>query len=500
MIEFFNNLFENDFMPHGHCYFWEPSILWSHAISDGIIALAYCAIPFSLITIFRKHHDTKFIWMMILFAVFIFGCGVTHVFDVINIWVPYYRADSVARVITAIASVATAVVLIRVTPDIMKIPSISEWKKLNEEMKEKLKQLEEKDQIIESIKNLEGFALAIPQIMMVVNKNGQINYMNEKWHEYSNAMKQNDLEYFIHEFIYPDQQILAKEHWQTAFEKQEKIEFNVQLKSKNGAYKWFLLRGQALNDEIGVRWITTLTDIDEQIIKNTELSNKNEELTRLNNDLDNFVYTASHDLRSPINNLEGLIEIYEDEPLQNEKARSEMWYLFAQSISRLKSTINDIADIAKLQRSKPEDIGMISFEEIYQEVLEDLHFLIASTNSNITVDFQQAVIKYSNRNLRSILFNLLSNAIKYCKPNQVPEIRVSTYEIDNKTILEVTDEGLGIKREHHGKIFEMFRRYNNKVEGTGLGLYIVKRILQNTGGVVEVESIVNNYTTFRIIF
>ena len=71
---------------------------------------------------------------------------------------------------------------------------------------------------------------------------------------------------------------------------------------------------------------------------------------------------------------------------------------------------------------------------------------------------------------------------------------------NDKTILEVTDQGMGIKNEHQMKIFEMFRRYNNTTDGSGLGLYIVKRILDNTGGKVEVESKKDNYTTIRIIF
>src|SRR5690606_40346318 len=106
MLNFFKKLFEADFMPHGHCYFWETGILWSHAISDGIIALAYMTIPIALIYIFRKRRDDfKYIWVAAIFAVFIFGCGLTHVFDVINIWKPYYRADSVIRVVTAAASI-----------------------------------------------------------------------------------------------------------------------------------------------------------------------------------------------------------------------------------------------------------------------------------------------------------------------------------------------------------------------------------------------------------
>src|SRR5690606_4062869 len=144
MKEFFNTIFSADrFMPHGHCYVWEPGILWSYAIATTIIALAYLSIPITLVYIFRRSDDFKFIWMMILFAIFILGCGVTHVFDVINIWKPLYYLDSGTRIITALASIGTAVVLVKVTPDILKIPSAKQWIKINEELQERQQKLED---------------------------------------------------------------------------------------------------------------------------------------------------------------------------------------------------------------------------------------------------------------------------------------------------------------------------------------------------------------------
>jgi hypothetical protein len=127
-MEMFHLFSPSQFMPHGHCYYWEPYLLWSHALSDGIIALAYCAIPLTLFYIYLKRkQDFQYLWMAVLFAVFILGCGVTHVFDVITIWNPLYYADSVVRIITAAASVATALVLVRITPQLLLIPSANQW-------------------------------------------------------------------------------------------------------------------------------------------------------------------------------------------------------------------------------------------------------------------------------------------------------------------------------------------------------------------------------------
>ena len=174
MIDFFRKLFDSDFMPHGHCYFWTPEIVWPIAISNGIIALAYLTIPIVLIYIYRKRSDFKYVWMAVIFALFIFGCGLTHVLDIVNIWEPYYRLDAVVRVITALASIGAAVVLTKITPNIIKMPTREEWVRVNEELREQIRELHEKDMVIEAIRKFEELAEAVPQVMWISDKSGKI--------------------------------------------------------------------------------------------------------------------------------------------------------------------------------------------------------------------------------------------------------------------------------------------------------------------------------------
>jgi hypothetical protein len=82
MTEFLSKLFSSDFMPHGHCYFWNPEIVWLHATSDGLIALSYYFIPLMLIYFVRKRRDLAFGWMFVMFGIFILGCGTTHLMEV----------------------------------------------------------------------------------------------------------------------------------------------------------------------------------------------------------------------------------------------------------------------------------------------------------------------------------------------------------------------------------------------------------------------------------
>jgi len=151
-MEFFKKLFEGNFMPHGHCYFWDPAIVWTNAISGSLIALAYFSIPFTLLYIVKNRKDIRFTSLIILFAMFILSCGATHIMDVINIWNPMYRLDSSFRAITAIASMGTAIMLVKITPQILSIPNSDLHKKLNEELREQIILLQEKDQTIELLK------------------------------------------------------------------------------------------------------------------------------------------------------------------------------------------------------------------------------------------------------------------------------------------------------------------------------------------------------------
>ena len=119
-MEFF--IQNTHYLPHGHCYYWEPYLLWSHAIADAIIAIAYIFIPVLLLNIYRQRQDFRYNWIVVLFAIFILGCGITHIFDVINLWNPFYYIDSAFRILTALASLGTALAFMGISKALLHIP------------------------------------------------------------------------------------------------------------------------------------------------------------------------------------------------------------------------------------------------------------------------------------------------------------------------------------------------------------------------------------------
>lgn len=124
----------NGLMPHGFCYQWKPALIWLHAISDTLIALAYFLIPVALMYFVRKRRDIPFGWMFVCFGVFIAACGATHVMEVWTLWAPAYWLSGGVKVITAIASLPTAVFLVRLMPKVLSLPSHEEMRAANEEL------------------------------------------------------------------------------------------------------------------------------------------------------------------------------------------------------------------------------------------------------------------------------------------------------------------------------------------------------------------------------
>lgn len=128
MTNLANFLGGENFMPHGHCYYWKPEILWSYVASDIFIALAYYSIPVALIYFVQKRKDLEFNWIFIMFSAFIFACGTTHLIAIWTIWQPVYWLDVSAKGITATISVITSIMLWRLIPQALKIPSTQELK------------------------------------------------------------------------------------------------------------------------------------------------------------------------------------------------------------------------------------------------------------------------------------------------------------------------------------------------------------------------------------
>ena len=134
---------QSDFMPHGMCYLWQPGVLWLNVASDALITLAYFSIPFTLLYFVRKRTDLQFNWMFVCFAVFIVACGATHLMEILVVWHPVYWVSGGLKALTAFASVPTAILLVKLVPQALLLPSPRE---LELRVAERTQQLEAANQ------------------------------------------------------------------------------------------------------------------------------------------------------------------------------------------------------------------------------------------------------------------------------------------------------------------------------------------------------------------
>lgn len=236
-----------------------------------------------------------------------------------------------------------------------------------------------------------------------------------------------------------------------------------------------------------------------------ELKTQNKVLTNINQDLDDIVYTASHDLKSPIANLNGLVDALSDTVSQENIDREEaslITEMMKTSLKRFALTIKDLTTIVETNNyhedEKSEAINMV---ELVENVKHNLDHLIVESNARIEVICEDGhLIHCPRKYVNSIVYNLLSNALKYRSPERIPEVLVKMNKVDGKTNLQITDNGLGIPPDKHDMVFTKFKRFHDHVEGSGLGLFIVKKMVDNMKGQIQVDSILNKGTTFSITF
>ncbi|WP_460582098.1 PAS domain-containing protein [Hymenobacter arcticus] len=235
---------------------------------------------------------------------------------------------------------------------------------------------------------------------------------------------------------------------------------------------------------------------------NAELDLANQQLTRTNVDLDNFIYTASHDLKAPITNIEGLLTALQEQlppAVRQTEQVQPLLAMMAGAVERFQKTIAHLTDISKLQQAHDQVAEAVDLAALVEDVRLDLAHELAAAQAQLLVDVSNGPsLSFSPKNLRSIVYNLLSNAIKYRAPGRRPVVQLSSHTTQSQLVLQVQDNGLGLSETQQTQLFMMFQRLHNHVEGSGVGLYMVKRIVENAGGTIAVQSELGVGTTFTV--
>ncbi|WP_426092522.1 PAS domain-containing sensor histidine kinase [Flavobacterium sp. DSR3-2] len=248
-------------------------------------------------------------------------------------------------------------------------------------------------------------------------------------------------------------------------------------------------------------WISIQRDITEEKKQEKEKEQLIRELTQNNKDLKQFSYITSHNLRAPLSNLTGLLNLIEDIPIENQELK-EILSGFNKSTHLLNDTINDLVKVIIIKDNPSIKKEAVLIKEIFENVFSQLNFQIELYRPIIKLDFEKvSIININKAYLESIVLNLLTNSIKYKSENRKLKITITTDQIDDTVVLTFKDNGIGIDLvRNKDKVFGLYQRFHNYPDSKGLGLYLVKSQVETMDGTIDIESEVNQGTTFTLTF
>lgn len=350
------------------------------------------------------------------------------------------------------------------------------------------------------ISEMKGFAI------FMLNKEGVI----ATWNGGCELMKEYNSDEAIgqhYRLLFPD--FLIEKNYPEAELREAEVKGRFESENwrrrKSGELFWAFVVLTKLTDERGnfIGFTKITQDLSEKKKFQDELELKNQKLARINQDLDHFVYTASHDLKIPINKISGQV-IKLEEQLKNKVKEEEETFTITNQIKQSILEFEDIiSEMASKTKEEPENEKIyLSFQEIANEVKNNLSQEIKNSKAVIVENYSNApAVRFSRKDIRIILHHLLLNSIKYRSSEKSPKILIQTNYQNGFTILEVSDNGSGIKDEDKRRIFSMFNSSGGEdqnLDPSAVSLAIIARIVNDNGGKIDINSKPDEGTLFRI--
>lgn len=363
----FNSIFEifsNNYMPHGACYFWEPTTLWTNVLGDGVTAFSYYMIPGLLFYFVNKRKDIEVNALLVAFGIFIVVCGTVHVMMIVNVWNPYYDVSGVLKIIMALVSVGTVFMLWKSMPELLRIPSPSALQSANDEIKSLNSNLEEKVQ------------------------------------------------------------------------------------------------------------------------------HRTKALEEMNNELESFSYSISHDLQIPVRAILGFSAILEEDNFEqlDEEGRRKLMNI-SKSALKMNDLIQGILEFSRLGRKEKMEIKL-DMNALFEESLSEIKATNITDQEIALNKADLPKIDGDELMMKQVINNLLTNAIKYSINQEKIKIDVYAEETEKEVTYFVKDYGIGFNEKYKSKMFDVFQRLHdeNIVQGSGVGLAVVNRIILKHDGRIDAFS------------
>lgn len=269
-------------------------------------------------------------------------------------------------------------------------------------------------------------------------------------------------------------------------QQQEEVFFFINSIAASGISIYCVVTVMKLNFETQKKLQKITTTVEEQ----------NTELKKTNDELDRFVYSASHDLRSPLSSIKGLVNVFE---LDKEGKKEEYLPKIKDRIQTMDKFIKEITDYSRNTRVQV-SMEFILLNPLVKEIIESAQYTDHADQINFVVEIQDDfVIRSDVYRLKIVLNNIISNAIKYADMDKEHSfVKVKAHKNESMAVIQIIDNGIGIKSEHLDKIFNMFYRATEQSTGSGLGLYIVNESIKKMNGTIAMESEIGKGATFTL--
>ncbi len=508
----------SDYMAHGFCFSWEPGLVWLHVASDILTGLAYYAIAIAMAYYYLKRRDLPFVVVFIFFALFILACGTTHFFAAYTVYVPEYWPEGYVKAVTAVISVAAALLFIPKIPMAIEMPSLAktlqEVKDLNARQqlsKERLQSLLSVFQYeARGTQDLLDFALA-QAIGMTASSFGSIYFYDDVKRQFTLMSWSGGV---MEECSVVDPQTLYDLDktgiWGEVVRQGKPIlinEFTAEHPLKRGCpeghvpLKRFLsipqfdsgrivavigvANKQAEYDDADTFQLTLLMDA---VWKMSERRRAEDELKQKVTELERFTYTVSHDLKSPLITIKGFAgALQQDLANGNHSRMAGDLKRVCDAADKMQNLLSDLLELSRIGRviHTPEPVDM---NDLVNDVLLQLEGPLKTGNVAVDVQPDLPTLFCDRQRMFEVIQNQVENACRCMGGQANPRITIGGSEQAGRSTFYVQDNGIGIDPKYHQTIFGLFNKLETGSEGTGIGLAIVKRIVEVHGGQVWVES------------
>lgn len=359
--------------------------------------------------------------------------------------------------------------------------------------------MQEQSESIDPSYNFENFFKLSPDLLCIAGFDGYFKRINPAVSEELGFSTEELISRPITTFVHPDDREQTKTRQIKLSNSNPVLNFENRYITKDGRIIWLSWTSIPVPKDRLVyaiaKNITEKKQLEED--RNEHLAN----LTQVHQDLKQFSYTTSHDLRSPVNNLLAIINLLDEFKITDENVQKYLSFLKS-SVQNLNDTLNNSVDVM-LQKDKINvRIEELDLEENLNHVLRSIQSLAQNSKVSIEADFSEVpVINFNKAYLESIFLNLITNSIKYAQPEVKPVITIRSKKTSNGCQIIFTDNGMGFDMEKvKDKVFGLHQKFHNYSDSKGIGLYLIYNHLTSLGGRISLESQINRGSIFTLYF